>query len=170
MNNKELVDRVFNHISENSKFKPYNIEYGDTYFIFTGEPNEPNSVLHFRIKGVNKHWKFGMWVHSEYIDDDNFADEPVIQFFAQWDKNIDKFTPSRSDICVTITAKQFNTETCNEWLFSDIVDTLTIIKRHPILSYCGVYGNKSIINLMIKNFTIYFLKSEFYHFIQTFVK
>lgn len=167
MNNKELVDRIFKYISENSKFKPYNIEYGDTYFIFTGEPN---SVIHFRIKGVNKHWKFGMWIHSEYIGDDNFADEPVIQFFAQWDRNIDKFKPSRSDICVTIKAKQFNTEPNEDWLYSDIIDTLTVIKRHPILSYCGVYGNASIINLMIKNFTIYFLKSEFYYYKQLIVK
>lgn len=167
MNNRELVDRIFKYISENSKFKPYNIEYGDTYFVFTGEPN---SVIHFRIKGVNKHWKFAMWIHSEYIGDDNFVDEPVIQFFAQWDKNIDKFKPSRSDICVTITAKQFNTEPSDEWLFSDIVDTLTAMKRHPILCYNGICGNEMIGYLKIRSFTFEFIKEEFYHFMQDFVK
>lgn len=168
LTNKELVDRIFKHISENSKFKPYNIEYGDTYFVFTGEPN---SVIHFRIKGVNKHWKFGMWVHSEYIDDDNnFADEPVIQFFVQWDRNIDKFKPSRSDILVTITAKQFNTEPSDEWLFSNIIDTLTVMKRHPILCYNGICGNEAIGYLKVKSFTFEFIKEEFYHFKQTFVK
>lgn len=167
LNNRELVDRLFKHISENSKFKPYNIEYGDTYFVFTGEPN---SVIHFRMKGVNKHWKFGMWVHSEYIDDDNFADESVIQFFAQWDRNIDKFKPSRSDICVTIKAKQFNTEPSEEWLYSDIIDTLIVMKRHPILCYNGICGNECVGYLKVRSFTFEFIKEEFYHFKQTFVK
>lgn len=166
MTNREIAEKLFNYIRKNSEFEPYNIEYGDTYFVFTGAPD---SVIHFRMKGVSRRWKFGMWVHAEYIDDYERSEEPVIQFFAQWDRSIDKFKPSRSEICVTIKAYQFNTEA--DWFyFTDIVNALIMMKQHPILCYCGICGEEGVGYSTIRSFTMFFLEGEFYYFKRSVVK
>ena len=141
LTNREIANKLFSYIGEKSKFKPYDIQYGDTYFIFSGNPD---SVIHFRVKGVSKQWKFGMWVNAEYIGDKQHSKEPVIQFFAQWEKDIDKFKPSRSEICVTIKSYQFNDNGDIDFYFTDIIEALTMMKYHPVLCYCGVCGEQGV--------------------------
>ena len=51
--NRKIEEIVLNKI-EDFGYKPYNIERGNGYFIFEyGD----NSVIHFRLKGLWKHWK-----------------------------------------------------------------------------------------------------------------
>ena len=162
MTNREVANKLFDYIRKNSKFNPYDIEYGDTYFVFTGDPD---SVIHFRVKGVSKQWKFGMWVHAEFLGDSEHSEDPVIQFFAQWEKDIDKFKPSRSDICVSVTAQRFAEDINDEgWMFYDIMHALDMMRNHPILCYCGICGEDGFGYTSIKSFTWYFIKGEFYHF------
>ena len=139
--NKALSDIMFN-IMKLHGFTPQNIEYYDTYFIFK---HNPNSNIHFRVKEVWNHFKFGMWVNSEVLFNDKGtsttpADEMnVISVFCQYDTQIDKFKPSRSSLCVNVTKKDMI-----EWLehkdtyfqfYFDLKYMIEFIKYHPILAY-----------------------------------
>ena len=149
--NKNIADTVFN-VLKTFKFTPYNIEYGDTYFLMQGNPN---SVIHFRVKEVWKHWKFGLWIHSENLFKKNLngyskdyynsvEDLSVIEIFVQHDTLIDKFKPTASTFCQTIDvgtfklflSKNFTSKT--EFPWSSIHQMLLWIKDHPFLAYDDV--------------------------------
>lgn len=148
--NREIAEIIFNAISEMG-YKPYDIKYGNSYFIFDrGE----DSVVHFRLNKLWKHWKFGLWINSEYLDDEYREKEKdmtwdekykVVQLFAQYDTQIDKFKPSRSSLLVQYDACDWNKRVCesykNPWY--QIRDMLGMMKRHPFMCYaefCGQYA------------------------------
>jgi hypothetical protein len=120
-------------------YKPYDISYGNGYFICDyGE----DSVVHFRVKGVWKHWKFGMWIFSDYLTKEENKDEyPFIQIFAQYDTQIDKFKPSRSDLCVKYNASDWDeAKEDNGLWFWELENMLDMMKRHPFMCYGGFCG------------------------------
>lgn len=154
MNNKEIAEIVFNKI-KSFGFKPYDIKYGDGYFIFDmGE----NSVVHFHIKGC-RHWKFGMWINSEFLDEKYLkeyceknnckeSDLPIVQIFAQYETCIDKFKPSRSYHCV-------DCFTIDDYMCFELEYMIKHIKKHPFIAYAE---DKHFSRFYIW----YFIKSEFY--------
>lgn len=156
MTNKDIVDLVFNKIKV-AGFKSYNITHPDGYFMYEGEKD---SVTHFRLKGRGmwKHWKFGLWVNAEYMTKEDFDkadkrhenadydnDPKVIQLFAQYDTQINKFKPSRSALLFEVDNVQLN-EYLNdnhEYLFYQLNDMLSMMVRHPFMcysEYCGRYA------------------------------
>jgi len=134
MKNKEIAEQIFDYMNSIG-FIPYNIEYGNTYFLFMGAPD---SIVWFRVKGVSKHWKFGMWIYEEIYDAPDKQNEVLIQFFCQWDTQIDKFKPSRSDVLSELTVERFKNQ--GSWRFYEIECLLKMLKRHPLLCYCGYCG------------------------------
>jgi hypothetical protein len=146
--NKEIAEIVFKAIAELG-YKPYDIEYGNGYFLF--EMGE-DSVVHFRLKGLGllgKHWKFGMWITSEYLEESYREKEKdlsydnqynVVQLFAQYDTNIDKFKPSRSSLCITYKASEWEEllKYQNPWW--DLKSMLGMMKKHPLMCYAGMCG------------------------------
>lgn len=159
MTNKEISEIIFNALKK-EKFTPYNVSYGDTYFIFTGNPN---SVIHFRLKGVNKHWKFGMWINAENLIENNeegneIKEEPAVRFFCQWDTNIDKFKPSASSLCETITNKEFNSDIEDCW---NIIQMVKFIKKHKLIAYCGFCGEYA--GYYTGSFLGEYLSTEWHH-------
>lgn len=157
--NKEIAEMMFNVIRE-YKFKPYDIQYGNVYFVFN---RGDDSVVHFKIHGC-RGWKFGMWINSEYLDEENRKDEPktygegykVVSIFAQYEKDIDKFKPSASTFCVEYEAREWekHLEYPNPWY--KIKEMIGMIKRHPLISYAGHAGSHS--GYIYKSFLLYFLK------------
>lgn len=148
--NREIADIIFDAIRKMG-YKPYNIEYGNGYFIFDkGE----DGVIHFRLKGVWKHWKFGMWVSSEYLDEKYREEEKgkryderykVVQLFAQYDTQIDKFKPSASSLCVKYYASEWDNHINGSYKapWYEIKNMLGMMKRHPLMCYaefCGEYA------------------------------
>lgn len=159
MKNREIAEIIFNVLA-NKGFKAYNVSYGDSYFIFQGEPD---SVVHFRLKGVNKHWKFGMWLKAEELDkeeDSEAIEEPVkiVRFFCQWDRNIDKFKPSASSLLVEIEKDDFEYEMENCF---DIVQMVKFIKRHKLIAYAGFCGQYA--GYYSGNFLKEYISTEWYH-------
>lgn len=152
MTRREVATIVFNFI-KNCGFTPYDIEYGNCYFIFDkGE----DGVCHFRIKGM-KHWKFAMWIDTdeENLKNENGKDYPALQFFCQHNLNIDKFKPSRSFHLVEVSYNQLCEIHENDWCLYDIKRILNMIKRHPIIAFtmdalgCEYY-NESYIKYYLK--------------------
>jgi hypothetical protein len=153
MTNKAIAQNIFN-ILEAKGFKAYNIQYGNTYFLFTGEDD---SIVHFRMKGVSKHWKFGMWINAENISEkiDWEDDKPIVQFFAQYDTQIDKFKPSRSALCVEYDNSDYQDMLTPNGLWQ-IVQMLQFMRKHFFLAYnefCGEhagYTGSSFIRTYLK--------------------
>ena len=132
---REVAEKVFNYIRKN-KFTPYDIQYGDGYFIFD---MGADGVVHFKVKGLHG-WKFAMWIETdpeklkrEDVKDANGKDYPAIQFFCQHELNLDKFKPSRSFFCVKYDLEQI--EDKDDWWFYEVRDILQMIKRHPLVSF-----------------------------------
>lgn len=168
--NKEIAEFIFDKMKEMG-FKPYNIEYGDAYFIFQGEDN---SIIHFRLKGVSKRWKFGMWINSEYLEEEYLKEEKekqlsyekrakVVQIFAQYDTQIDKFKPSRSALCVSYFAEDWQDNlTCSN-PFWELEYMFKMMKRHPFLCYANMCGND--IGFIDYSFILHFISNEWSTFV-----
>lgn len=156
LTNKFLADLIFDQLYVLG-YTPYKVEHPDGYFIFEGAKD---SVTHFRLKGHGmwSHWKFGLWCSEEYTSDEEIAamkerhekgdydnDHKVIQLFAQYDTNIDKFKPSRSSLCVSYTADDILNYIKGElkYLFTNLENMLGMMCRHPLMCYaefCGHYA------------------------------
>lgn len=144
--NHEIAEFVFEAMRKFG-FKPYNIEYGNTYFIFTGDDD---SIVHFRVKGVWKHWKFGMWIRSDYLDEEHLKEEKeknpaykqgnkVVRIFAQYDTCIDKFKPSASSLVVEYEAIEWKEIIERNWSY-ELKNMLRMMRRHPFMCYCEFCG------------------------------
>lgn len=172
--NREIAEQVFDYMISVG-FKPYDIEWGNGYFIFDmGD----DSVIHFRVKGVSKHWKFGMWVDSETLsmDEEQMEKErtldgmrygdrrKVVRFFAQWDTCIDKFKPTRSDLLVDIDAVRWVDDMVNEFdpetTLWEIQKMLRTMRMHPLLCYAGVIGGDGGRSYWDESFLWHFIKNE----------
>jgi len=133
---KESTDLFFRFVNdclrdENSVHFE-DVEYLDGYFLFAFGSN---SVIHFHIKECPG-WKFGIWWQ---IPDGSNPKQRYIngEFFAQYEENIDKFKPSRSEICAQITARPWNEEA--ERSCRDAVSCITFIRDEPYLAFCRDY-------------------------------
>lgn len=144
MTNRELAELMFSKM-KTFGFTPYEIDYGDGYFLFDmGQ----DSVVHFRIKQVWKNWKFGMWIHSDSLnnyDEEANKDTPwekepdVVQIFCQHEHTLDKFKPSRSSLCVTYKPCDIK----NEWNDYNLRNMLKMIKYHPLMCYEEFCGDRA---------------------------
>lgn len=136
--NRQIAEFMLKKIEEFGH-KPYDVSYGNGYFFFDyGE----DSVVHFRLKGLWKHWKFGMWIFSEYLDKEENKDEyPFVEVFAQYDTQIDKFKPSRSNLCVGYKASEWDETAENNGLYLwELENMLKMMKVHPLICYDGFCG------------------------------
>lgn len=148
--NREIAEYMFD-VMRQFGFYPYDIQYGNGYFVFDhGE----DSVIHFRIKGVWKHWKFGMWVNSEYLEEKYREEEKnmkyedyykVVQIFAQHDTWLNKFKPLRSSLCVSYDARDWDRHTNGtyKYPFIKLSDMLNMMKRHPFICYAEFCGDNA---------------------------
>lgn len=132
--NRRIAEVIFSKMKDLG-YRPYDVKYGNGYFIFDhGE----DSVIHFRLKGVWKHWKFGMWVSSEVLDmpEEERKGCALVEIFAQYDTQIDKFKPSRSSLCVSYKPYQWNGSDFREpYWFWELEAMLGMMKRHPFICY-----------------------------------
>lgn len=181
MKNSELRQLVFDKI-ESLGFKITNVTHPDGYFICDyGE----DSVTHFYLKGhfMSRHWRFGLWVEEKYFDPEYIEkckseynmkekDMHVIQLFAQWDTQIDKFKPSRSALCLSWDLDDINQFVDgndkdyqgNSYTFNKIEQLLGFMYKHPLLAYeefCGEYAgyyNGSFLSSFVKYESYYYWK------------
>lgn len=87
--NKKYIKKVLNHIP----FKIKRTAFGDGYFILSFQPH---SVCWFWLEEFPD-WKFGIWLGQG----DESGDYRKFEIFGQTIALIDKFKPSRSDLCET---------------------------------------------------------------------
>lgn len=166
--NREIAEFIFSKMKEYG-YEPYDIKYGNGYFIFDmGD----DAVVHFRVKRVWKHWKFGMWINSELLEasEEDKKKYKLISVFAQYDTQIDKFKPSRSELLVEFNAKDWNEEEPDNGLYTfELQCMLDMMKNHPFLCYNGMCG-KDAYYTRRKSFIWEFIENESYKFRKEFIK
>jgi hypothetical protein len=102
-----------------------------------------DAVVHFRVKKLWKHWKFGMWINSDALnyDEEKKKEYDVVSVFAQYDTCIYKFKPTRSELCVDFKAKDWNEEEEDNGLcLLDLQCMLEMMRNHPFICYNGYCG------------------------------
>lgn len=162
MTNAEISQLVFEYLKE-IKHEAYHIDYPSKIYNDGKATSIDDSIIHFRCKGVSKHWKFGMWLYTDNKDKDGNQCEPILQIFAQWDNSIDKFKPSRSDLVLDYTTWQLTTDHwCDK--FYRLGNMLAMMKRHPLMCYYGYCGENP--GYTSANFLWYFLKHETPYYIR----
>lgn len=114
--------------NEEIKFNFRDVEYLDGYFLFG---MGTNSVVHFHIDECPG-WKFGIW----WGDKDENNNSVSGEFFAQFEDTIDKFKPSASQYCISIT---IDLDDDNLWSLYDVRDEIKYIANEPYLAFCRDY-------------------------------
>lgn len=111
---KGKTERIFRHLEDNG-FHPKDVVYKNGYFIFD---HGKDMVVHFHIKEC-KGWLFGIWWDLEK--------ENQLEFFTQYEKDIDKFKPTASIFEQEVVFdKDFQVE-----LKYYLLPMLKFIKKHP---------------------------------------
>lgn len=101
-------------------YHPIDVRYGDGYLI----QYDKDSVVTFHIKEC-KGWLFGLWWEK---------DHKTFDFFAQYEKEIDKFKPCASTFTQSgyLSGVGSNMETTVNW---DILPIIKFIKKHRYLAW-----------------------------------
>lgn len=115
------------------------VNYSDGYYVFgTGD----NTVVSFHVKETPD-WLYGIWwkipevTRKEKRSGSFFVEG---QLFAQYEKTIDKFKPSRSNICLPIKVKIFDGSIAADILDTcEIYETINFIHTEPELAFCRDY-------------------------------
>ena len=95
LSNKALIESALDNLQKDSKMHFYNIEFGNSYFVFDlGK----NSICHFKIKEIPG-FIFAIWTKSCFNSEQfNCSDSDELIIFSQFERYLDKFKPSRSGL------------------------------------------------------------------------
>lgn len=149
--NKAAASALFEALSQQG-VKVRDVKGMCGYFVFVFGLS---SVYHFHVKGLSNNWKFGMWINSlkplfSTENNDCDLDKPFVQLFCQRKEMIDKFKPSRSDMLVEMSYRDWQSVvdgnmTQLEWFADDVSRMVKFIHKHPILAYDG-YCNSTFLS------------------------
>lgn len=141
--NKAVASAVFEALSRQG-VKVRDVKDMCGYFIFAFGLG---SVYHFHVKGLSNNWKYGMWINPlkplfSTENNDCDPDKPFVQLFCQRKEMIDKFKPSKSDMLVELSYRDWQyamdgNMTQLEWFAKDVSRMVKFIHKHPILAYDG---------------------------------
>lgn len=109
---RNWTKKIFFEALEANGFHITDIEFGNGYFIFE---HGKDMVVHFHLKEC-KGWKFGIWWDVD--------GEKKFDFFAQYERDIDKFKPSASTI-------KLDSRPLDDWSMKYVVQICRFIKKHP---------------------------------------
>lgn len=138
--NKELIETLLKQIEENTGFHIVTKDYMDSYF---GCPvNEKDRICHFRIREIPG-FLFALW-HTSLVNMpyENLAPNSELIFFTQYERDIDKFKPSRSGFVIGLFRHKYIDNKLTEgdeqreiWNTYELEDALQYMHKHPIKSY-----------------------------------
>lgn len=153
MTNKELMESAFKAI-ENLGFHITDKQYNNICFFFEGEEN---SICEFHIKEIPR-FRFAFWKVTRlddlkkqiedgsilWTDTYNVRSMTELLFFTQYERDLDKFKPSRSGFLTGIYRETWvegvdnnsdETHQVEEWYMYELESVLKFMKKHPIKAY-----------------------------------
>lgn len=156
--NRKLIENLFKQIEEELGYHIIDEQYGNCYFII--ESKEPDTICHFHIKELPG-YLFGIWNICRYdtiqyeiennlslwSDNLHISSKSELIFFTQYEKEIDKFKPSRSGMVTglrRITYKEDN-KLITEWDIDELEIVLKYMKKHKYKAYANIYNENKFI-------------------------
>lgn len=156
--NRKLIEELFFQIENNLEYHIVDKEFGNCYFII--ESKEPDTICHFHIKELPG-YLFGIWNICRYdtiqyeiennlslwSDNLHISSKSELIFFTQYEKEIDKFKPSRSGMVTglrRITYKE-DDKLITEWDIDELEVVLNYMKKHKYKAYVNIYNENKFV-------------------------
>ena len=156
--NRKLIESLFKQIERNLGYHIVDEQYGNCYFII--ESKEPDTICHFHIKELPG-YLFGIWNICRYdtikyelennltlwSDNLHINSKSELIFFTQYEKEIDKFKPSRSGMVTglrRITYTEDN-KSVTEWDIDELEVVLKYMKKHKYKAYVNIYNENKFV-------------------------
>ena len=156
--NRKLIESLFKQIERDLGYHIVDEQYGNCYFIV--ESKEPDTICHFHIKELPG-YLFGIWNICRYdtiqyevennlslwSDNLHISSKSELIFFTQYEKEIDKFKPSRSGMVTglkRITYTEDN-KSVTEWDIDELEVVLRYMKKHKYKAYVNIYNENKFV-------------------------
>lgn len=156
--NRKLIESLFKQIEKELGYHIVDKQFGNCYFIV--ESKEPDTICHFHIKELPG-YLFGIWNICRYdtiqyeiennlslwSDNLHISSKSELIFFTQYEKEIDKFKPSRSGMVTglrRITYKEDN-KLITEWDIDELEVVLRYMKKHKYKAYVNIYNENKFV-------------------------
>lgn len=156
--NRKLIESLFKQIEKDLGYHIVDEQFGNCYFIV--ESKEPDTICHFHIKELPG-YLFGIWNICRYdtiqyeiknnlslwSDNLHISSKSELIFFTQYEKEIDKFKPSRSGMVTglrRITYKE-DDKLITEWDIDELEAVLNYMKKHKYKAYVNIYNENKFV-------------------------
>lgn len=166
--NRKLIENLFKQIEKELGYHIVDKQFGNCYFIV--ESKEPDTICHFHIKELPE-YLFGIWNICRYdtiqyeiennlslwSDNLHISSKSELIFFTQYEKEIDKFKPSRSGMVTglrRITYKEDN-KLITEWDIDELEVVLKYMKKHKYKSYVNIYNENKFVYRELSGITCF---------------
>lgn len=151
--NLELITSLLNEIEDRLGFHPIDVITGNCYFLF--ESDEPDTICHFHIKEIPG-FIFALWRTSRlddieyqlknnlplWSDTYKISSKSEFIFFTQFERDVDKFKPSRSGFVTGLYREVWEEgepiEVIEQWNLDELEDKLKFMQNHFFKSYVYV--------------------------------
>lgn len=166
--NRKLIESLFKQIEKELGYHIVDKQFGNCYFIV--ESKEPDTICHFHIKELPG-YLFGIWNICRYdtiqyeiennlslwSDNLHISSKSELIFFTQYEKEIDKFKPSRSGMVTglrRITYKEDN-KLITEWDIDELEVVLKYMKKHKYKSCVNIYNENKFVYRELSGITCF---------------
>ncbi len=166
--NRKLIESLFKQIEKELGYHIVDKQFGNCYFIV--ESKEPDTICHFHIKELPG-YLFGIWNICRYdtiqyeiennlslwSDNLHISSKSELIFFTQYEKEIDKFKPSRSGMVTglrRITYEEDN-KLVTEWDIDELEVVLKYMKKHKYKSYVNIYNENKFVYRELSGITCF---------------
>lgn len=156
--NKKLIEELFTQIETELGYHIIDKQFGNCYFIV--ESKEPDTICHFHIKELPG-YLFGIWNICRYdtikyevennltlwSDNLHINSKSELIFFTQYEKEIDKFKPSRSGMVTGLRRITYEEDDklITEWDIDELEVVLNYMKKHKYKAYVNVYNENKFV-------------------------
>lgn len=125
---KAKTAKIFDVLAKDG-YHVEDVEFLSGYFIFDFDKD---SVVHFHVKEC-KGWKFAIWWKILDEEDNTLG----FDFFAQYERDIDKFKPTASTYVERDVWYDIGIKSSISWSELKITQILNFIKKHPYLAWAN---------------------------------
>lgn len=166
--NRKLIESLFKQIEKELGYHIVDKQFGNCYFIV--ESKEPDTICHFHIKELPG-YLFGIWNICRYdtiqyevennlslwSDNLHISSKSELIFFTQYEKEVDKFKPSRSGMVTGLRriAYEEDDKLITEWDIDELEAVLKYMKKHKYKSYVNIYNENKFVYRELSGITCF---------------
>ena len=156
--NRKLIESLFKQIEKDLGYHIVDKQFGNCYFIV--ESKEPDTICHFHIKELPG-YLFGIWNICRYdtiqyevennlslwSDNLHISSKSELIFFTQYEKEVDKFKPSRSGMVTGLRRITYEEDDklITEWDIDELEAVLNYMKKHKYKAYVNIYNENKFV-------------------------